>query len=280
MKFKCNKCYNLNFLLLIALIKILLIHNQKVRNFMFDEIKFNPKLADLVTETDNDEDFGFGASYPSISSGKYNYRDYHIFQKKYEDYFNITVVSPDLPYFVIKKDINVIYNELSENFEILFKNARVFPENLSTYSRKSVDFKDLIIVVYPAISLNKIDSKSEKRLAHEFMVKIEELKTLGSNVKYLIEILIDKAYFTIHEKWKNMTSAGTRLINIRHYKGEKESIRDKLPTKGIPRIDYLIDNPDSPTGKTLFGASFDVIKENVVSEKYKPNDVKSLLKKK
>ena len=77
-----------------------------------------------------------------------------------------------------------------------------------------------------------------------------------------------------------MYSTGTRLVNLRHFKGEKEVLRDKFPTKSLSKIDYLIDNPESPTGKTKFGATFDVIKENILSEKYSPNNVESLLKKK
>lgn len=274
-------------------------NNQNFQNLANKDISFNYKVESGSTYSESDEfgdeDFGFSGTYPSVTSGNYNYKDYHIIQSNHTDFFNITVISPDLPYYVTEKDITVKYS--GNFFNVSFYKAKIFPEdNIGTHTKKGLKLSTYSILIYPYIQFNtsstpayspqlpkspkedqepseagKNKTESKENDGLEFKTTINSINTFGSNSKFKVEIKIDKKYFAYREKWKQLFSERGEF-KISHIKSQKQNEEEQKMQSDNSNviIDIYLKNSTSPKGFNHYKNNFDQLKANILSKSYHP----------
>lgn len=235
------------------------------------DYKVEPEL--LYSESDefgssDDSDFGFSGSYPSYTSGYYNYSDYLIFQSNETDYFKIELISPQLPYYVTENDIKAQYSP--NFFTVSFNKARISPNNnIDMYNLNSIQLSDYKVMIYPIMQFNTTCEKQDDDSSNntdknkddsidkskdngknnkgsnkgnkesktqlysgglQFTMEVEDVKTINSSTQFKITIKVDKSYFPKHEIWKQMYS-GRSMIRVTPIKSTMEVIEDQKMQK-------------------------------------------------
>lgn len=206
--------------------------------FNFFNVYLNIKLKNKDYFTINgidstnyiDEDFGYAdsdASYRAHLANNYDYNHYTVIQTKHDNYFNITVVSPRLPYFVTEQDVIVLLESMYSNvFKFTYKKSMVFPfKNIGLYDYKTLTFSDFSIYVTPKYCLNYTDPD------FTYNVKINNKENIDTTDTIIItQLIIDIKYACTTKKLTKLYS-NDYLIDVKLIKSKSEKELDNIKTK-------------------------------------------------
>lgn len=216
----------LSYLLQYRILFYLLILNFDVLNCNLIRVKnkdyFN-KQGITYDDIAPDDDYGISdtyASYLSHITSNFNYDDYQVVQNidKQSKKLVIEVVSPRMPYFVIKDDVSVTYD--SNMFNIRFNKGRMTPStNIGMADPKGIKFNDLNLLIYPMVQLNNTAN-------FKFENKVEGIEGINSDSQFKITISVDQSMFTKHQKWVQNYD-GENPISIKLLKSNKEKREDR-----------------------------------------------------